>query len=162
MKPSHILVPLLISVLAAACSNQNQASTSPAAAAQPAVAATPTQKKCAWSLNVYFDKNSYEMNDAAVKVADQAAGLYRQETPAIMIVAGHTDATGTEEYNLFLSTKRALAVKKALVDRGLPATILAARANGQSDPAIPTTGDEPKDRRAVVTCRGPYQALNTP
>ena len=165
MKPSHVLVPLLVGLLATACSHQEEAPPSAGAAAPlpviaagtpPGVGSTTPRPKCAvWSVNVYFAKNSYTMNDDAMKVADEAAGLFRQSNPAIMIVSGHTDATGSEKYNLIISAQRALAVKKALVDRGLPAKILATQADGASDPAVPTTGDEPKDRRVVITCRGP-------
>src|SRR5690606_81867 len=38
-----------------------------------------------------------------------------------MIIEGHTDARGTEKYNLWLSDKRAARVKEALVELGIPA-----------------------------------------
>jgi len=54
---------------------------------------------------------------------DGAARLYRDAKPEAMIIVGHSDKTGEEFANLILSGRRADAVKKALVDRGIPVSI---------------------------------------
>jgi OOP family OmpA-OmpF porin len=106
------------------------------------------------ALYVYFATNSAVLNGDARKVADQAAGLYRQRNPGVMNVVGHTDPAGDEFYNLVLSARRAKAVKVALVDRGIPAKVLQIQALGESDPAVPPDApgrEAAKERRAVIT-----------
>lgn len=52
-------------------------------------------------------------------------------------VEGHTDAIGTEAYNLDLSQRRAVAVRSFLLDQGLPPARLNAIGLGQSQPRMP-------------------------
>jgi OOP family OmpA-OmpF porin len=54
-------------------------------------------------------------------VVDQAARLYPEGNPHVMLVVGHTDTKGDELYNLYLSARRAGAVKGTLAARGIPA-----------------------------------------
>ena len=42
---------------------------------------------------------------------------------AVIIVEGHTDNVGSEEYNRELSVKRAQVVAEELIDRGIPNTV---------------------------------------
>jgi outer membrane protein OmpA-like peptidoglycan-associated protein len=49
-------------------------------------------------------------------------------------VQGHTDATGDPAYNLALSEARANAVRRALIERGVPAELLSARGYGPQRP----------------------------
>jgi outer membrane protein OmpA-like peptidoglycan-associated protein len=50
------------------------------------------------------------------------------------IIEGHTDNTGSREYNQSLSRDRAFAVQEALVKAGISAHRLAVRGVGESDP----------------------------
>lgn len=80
-----------------------------------------------------------------------------------VVLTGHTDLTGSEEYNLALSRKRALFVKRHLVeDFGIPAGKIRVEAKGESDP-VPRFAGEPDSlydarlRRVVLT-----KVLRTP
>lgn len=42
---------------------------------------------------------------------------------AVIVVEGHTDNVGTEEYNKALSVRRAQVVAEELIDRGIPNTV---------------------------------------
>ena len=70
------------------------------------------------------------LNNELARVA-QVLNAYPQTT---LTVAGHTDSTGSEEYNQNLSQKRAESVKNALVQRGVAAYRINAVGYGESQP----------------------------
>ncbi|MBR6673957.1 MAG: OmpA family protein, partial [Mailhella sp.] len=61
----------------------------------------------------------------------QVLAAYPQTT---LLVAGHTDSTGSEEYNMKLSQQRADSVKNALVLRGVAAQRISAVGYGEGQP----------------------------
>ena len=52
-------------------------------------------------------------------------------------VEGNTDERGSEEYNLALGERRAMAVKRYLVDLGVPGSRLRTVSFGEAKPAVP-------------------------
>jgi OOP family OmpA-OmpF porin len=154
MKASRLLLMCSVVALVAACAHKEEAKNeamAPVAVAPEAPSKVEAPKEPE-ALYVYFARGSAQLDPDAEKVADQAAGLYRQGNPSVMNVVGHTDPAGTEFSNLVLSAKRAETVKQALVKRGIPAKALQVLAAGTSDPAVPGANqDEAKDRRAVIT-----------
>ena len=69
--------------------------------------------------------------DSELTRVAQVLNAYPQTT---LTVAGHTDSTGSEEYNQTLSQKRADSVKNALVQRGVAAYRINAVGYGESQP----------------------------
>jgi OmpA-OmpF porin, OOP family len=57
-------------------------------------------------------------------------------------LVGHADATGTEQYNLVLSKRRAEAIRNFLVSKGIAATRLQLDWKGESQPIAPNTTKE--------------------
>lgn len=157
MKPLAIVV---ISVaMLGGCANQtpppevNAAPPSPPAATAAAAPATPppapAKPASAEKLVIDFPPDSSELSGDATAKLDQAGRLYRDANPVQMLVAGHSDPSGSEVGNLLLSARRAAVVKQALVDRGIPAERLQIVAYGQT-PLPP--GSTP-ERDAVITWR---------
>ncbi len=67
-----------------------------------------------------------------------------------VLVEGHTDDIGEEEYNLALSEKRSKSVMDYLVSRGIGAERLAFRGMGETAPFIPNTSAENRRRTRRV------------
>lgn len=65
--------------------------------------------------SVYFDYDSYQLDEAAIIAISKAAMRMLADSTLIMEVRGYTDFSGNENYNLRLSQKRAERVKKELV-----------------------------------------------
>ena len=67
-------------------------------------------------------------------------------------IIGHTDATGSKEFNLKLSLERARAVEKVLIGSGIDIDTLRLQSFGENDPLVPTADgvEEPKNRRVEV------------
>ena len=68
---------------------------------------------------VNFAFNSAEIEPAARPVLNQAAELLKENPGVDVRVEGHTDAIGSDEYNRELSVRRAEAVYRYLVNRGV-------------------------------------------
>ena len=72
---------------------------------------------------VYFAFDSFEVSSAEMAKVREVAN-YTKRNGTELIVAGFTDAVGTEEYNRGLGDRRALAVRSALLRSGLKASDL--------------------------------------
>jgi outer membrane protein OmpA-like peptidoglycan-associated protein len=59
---------------------------------------------------VYFDTNKYNINEASRELLDKLAGILNEYPDTDVVVVGHTDSTGSAEYNMTLSKNRAQAV----------------------------------------------------
>jgi outer membrane protein OmpA-like peptidoglycan-associated protein len=101
---------------------------------------------------VFFDWDKYNLTPEAQQIVQAAAEAARKDGYARIVVTGHTDTSGSAEYNEGLSMRRAESVRQALVDLGLPADQITTRALGETSPLVPT-GDgvrEPQNRRAEI------------
>lgn len=155
MKVHSLLASGLLSILAAGCTNPPATTHASAAppAPPPATPANSPAPASADSLQILFAADSSALSPAADSVVDQAARLFREGNPVVMTVAGHTDRDGSELANLFLSGRRAAAVKEALVARGIPADRLELVAYGIAEPAVPANPTAPENRRVVISWR---------
>jgi outer membrane protein OmpA-like peptidoglycan-associated protein len=95
---------------------------------------TPTEKFVAG--DVLFAFNSAQLSPAFEKVLLQLAA-YLKNPPGFksLVVEGHTDSVGADEYNLQLSQRRADSVREFLVSKGgLPADRVRGIGYGESRP----------------------------
>lgn len=76
---------------------------------------------------------------------------------AKLVLEGHTDALGPEEYNLLLSHRRARTVATILTKAGLPGERLFVRAFGEQLPLTDSVATSPENRRVSVRTEGSDQ-----
>lgn len=146
---SRIAGLALLSALAA-CAAPSAPLVSSAQAPAPSDAqSAPAKPASAESLTITFPTSGTMLSTEATSQLDGAARLYRDAQPEVMIVAGHADPAGSEYPNLLLSARRANMVKRALVERGVPATRLQIIALGAAE----TTPNISPSRSVVVTWR---------
>jgi outer membrane protein OmpA-like peptidoglycan-associated protein len=70
---------------------------------------------------------------------------------AVFMIAGYTDAVGSEEDNASLSHRRANAVAEVLTDQfDVPAENLVTQGYGEQYLKIDTQGPEPRNRRVSI------------
>jgi OOP family OmpA-OmpF porin len=116
--------------------------------APPAPAPPPPEppvKKKVVLRGVNFDFDSAAIRADARPVLDEAIQILQQEPNIIVVAEGHTDAMGTDEYNLQLSRDRASAVAGYLAVGGIPASRLRIQGFGESRPVAT---NETEDGRA--------------
>ena len=84
---------------------------------------------------IYFDFNQATLNPLSRSALSEIAGVLTRQTGWRIAIEGHTDNVGTDAYNQDLSTRRAAAVKNALVaDFTVAASRLTTAGFGESRP----------------------------
>lgn len=84
---------------------------------------------------VYFDFDSSAIRADQVSVLEANAALLKQAPNAYIQIAGHCDERGTQEYNLALGERRALAVREYLVRLGISGDRIVTISYGEESPA---------------------------
>ena len=108
--------------------------------------------KITFSSGILFDVDKANLNDnSKIELAELSAILNKYEDTNIML-AGHTDSTGSEEYNLGLSNRRAQAVADYLMIRNVDSARFSVKGFGKSDPIASNDTDEGRaeNRRVEV------------
>ena len=104
------------------------------------------------NLDVPFEHNSSEIRPQAeaqlnqLQVALSSASLSKDK----FVVAGHTDAKGRPEHNKQLSLRRADAVKRFLVAKGMDPKRLTTVGYGSEHLLTPDHPDDPSNRRVEI------------
>ena len=104
---------------------------------------------------VFFDWDKSNITPAADKVlADIVTALNRNQSARIQVV-GHTDTSGSPQYNQGLSVRRAEAIRNALVAKGVPAGSITTEGRGESQLLVQTGPNvrEPSNRRGQIIPR---------
>jgi outer membrane protein OmpA-like peptidoglycan-associated protein len=104
------------------------------------------------SFLLYFLNNSTELTAISKSHIPEVLSLFNNREFYEISIIGHTDTTGSDEYNMKLSSDRAKAVRDTLLSRGIRSDQMELRYHGKRDPLIPT-GDnvsEPRNRRVEV------------
>ncbi len=84
--------------------------------------------------NVFYEIDSWELKKESVSELNTLADLLMDNKGLLMEIGGYTDSTGSMEYNLSLSEKRAMSVVNYLVKRGISHERLKYRGYGNTSP----------------------------
>lgn len=95
---------------------------------------------------VYFDTNKYNINNASQALLNKLSSVMKEYNQTNIIVAGHTDSTGADTYNMTLSENRANSVTNYLVGTGLSRGRFTTVWYGESQPI--SSNDTPEGRAA--------------
>ena len=86
---------------------------------------------------IYFDYDKYFVRDDAKPVLDKNAAWLKKFRTVKLLVEGHCDERGTEDYNLALGEKRAKSAFDYLVSLGVPSDRMRIISYGKSQPLDP-------------------------
>jgi outer membrane protein OmpA-like peptidoglycan-associated protein/opacity protein-like surface antigen len=102
---------------------------------------------------VFFDWDRDEITPQASAILDNAASAYQTCGQAQVMIAGHADKSGSDQYNVGLSQRRAANVRSYLAGRGIPDGVMTTEAFGESRPLVETADGvrEPQNRRVEIT-----------
>ena len=117
-----------------------------------ALAAQPTR---ATHFTLYFIEGSDDLTEDSKLILEGMFADLAKRAVADVLVVGHTDAVGSDQYNDALATKRAQAVRSALIARGIPAEDVVAFGRGKRELLVPTPDGfaEPRNRRVEIVVR---------
>ena len=85
-------------------------------------------------VDVHFEFDKYAIRPRDAEILDANARWLRANTDARLLIEGHCDARGTEEYNLSLGDRRAKAAMDYLVAQGIPAARITTISYGKERP----------------------------
>lgn len=104
---------------------------------------------------LYFKTDTTELTEESRKLLAQVLPTTVERRSTDVSVVGHTDTTGTREYNCNLGMERALLIKKILVSLGSDPAYIEVTSHGEGNPLVKTADEvpEPRNRRVEVVVR---------
>jgi outer membrane protein OmpA-like peptidoglycan-associated protein len=106
--------------------------------------------------DVLFETGKYALSqDAKLKLA-KLSGIIQAHPGLNLAIEGHTDTTGTPEFNMKLSEQRADAVRDFLISQGLSQDTITAKGMGQENPVADnsTAAGRKQNRRVEIIVSG--------
>lgn len=102
--------------------------------------------------DVLFDTGQATLKAGAYSTVDRLAEVLKQGPDRKVIIEGHTDSVGSDEYNQSLSERRAQAVQTALMERAVPSNQITAAGKGESYPVASNdnAGGRQQNRRVEM------------
>ena len=92
--------------------------------------------------NVFYAYNSYELEERSKIELDKVIQLMNENPSLVVELSGHTDNTGTPEYNQVLSERRAGSVKNYLSENGISPVRMTAVGYGLTKPIATNDTEE--------------------
>jgi peptidoglycan-associated lipoprotein len=106
---------------------------------------------------IHFEFDRSDLRPEAVRLLDQKVAILRSAPQLEIVIEGHCDERGSDEYNLALGNRRAAAAKRYLVEHGIADSRIGIVSFGEERPVDPRSNEEAwaANRRAeFVVTRG--------
>ncbi|MEE4112045.1 MAG: OmpA family protein, partial [Desulfobacteraceae bacterium] len=100
--------------------------------------------KITFSSGLLFDVDQATLKPQTRSELNELAGILNKYPDTHILLAGHTDSTGREEYNLALSRRRAQSVADYLISKGVDSGRFTIQGFGPSEPLV--SNDTPEGR----------------
>jgi flagellar motor protein MotB len=84
--------------------------------------------------NVFYEVDSWQLKKESISELNNLAILLIDNKDLVIEIGGYTDSTGSDEYNLVLSEKRAISVINYLINKGISANRLIYKGYGNTSP----------------------------
>jgi peptidoglycan-associated lipoprotein len=125
----------------------------PAAVAKPAPEPAPVERETfepvdpdaearAVLLTVYFDYDKWDLRSATLERLTLIGKFLQDKSNVSVLMEGHADERGSNEYNMGLGDKRARAIYSWLVSYGIGKSRLETTSYGKERPANPNCGED--------------------
>ncbi len=105
-----------------------------------------------FNAQLMFALNSDVISEGAKSDLASSASVFQKYPDTYLMIEGHTDDTGADDYNMALSEKRAIAVANYLISKGVSASRIQRKWYGESQPKYPNDSEanRSKNRRVEV------------
>jgi len=108
------------------------------------------------TLNVEFDFDKSTIKKGYYQDIDNLAQVMKDYPDLNVVIEGHTDSVGTAAYNKKLSQRRAEAVKKYMVEKGIDENRLKAQGFGEEKPIASNKTKEGRQQNRRVEAAVDY------
>lgn len=85
---------------------------------------------------IHFDFDQFTLTNEARVILKQNAAYLNDNSGIKVVIEGHCDERGSDEYNLALGERRAAAAKQYLVSLGIPESRLSVISYGEEKPLV--------------------------
>lgn len=93
---------------------------------------------------VYFDTNKSNIKGTSIETLNKLAAIFEEYPNSVILVEGHTDSAGPEDYNMNLSKQRAESVTNYLIAQGISTNRFTTKWYGELQPKADNTTSEGK------------------
>jgi outer membrane protein OmpA-like peptidoglycan-associated protein len=102
--------------------------------------------------DVLFDTGKATLKPGAYTTVDRLATVLKEDPARKVLIEGHTDSVGGDEYNQSLSERRAASVQAALFERGVAASQISTVGKGETTPVASNdnVGGRQQNRRVEL------------
>jgi outer membrane protein OmpA-like peptidoglycan-associated protein len=102
--------------------------------------------------DVLFDTGKATLKPGAYTTIDRLANVLKEDAARKVLIEGHTDSVGSDEYNQSLSERRAASVQAALFERGVAASQISTVGKGETTPVASNdnAGGRQQNRRVEL------------
>jgi peptidoglycan-associated lipoprotein len=103
--------------------------------------------------DIHFDFDKYNIRSEDEAILGRVGRWLKDNEKTSVLIEGHCDERGTNEYNMALGEQRALSARRYLVGLGVDASRLSTISYGEEKPLDPGSNEEAwaKNRRAHFT-----------
>ena len=106
--------------------------------------------KITFDSGILFDVNKASLRSVAMTNLDKLAVILNKYSDTDVLIEGHTDSTGPEEYNLDLSRKRSQSVANHIASQQVDATRFTIMGYGESQPIATNESSEGRQQNRRV------------
>ncbi len=101
---------------------------------------------------IYFDYDKSVLKPDAKAAIQKNVQFLKEHPNADVVIEGHCDERGTNEYNMALGERRAETVKNYMIDLGIDVSRIKTKSCGEEIPAVPGHSEAAwsKNRRAEL------------
>ena len=119
----------------------------------PEVTAVVIAELNEYSKTVLFDLNKATIREESQEALNNIAEIMKEFPTTVFHIGGHTDSSGSDQYNLQLSDERAASVREYLVSQGIPASRLTSEGYGETNPIATnnTAAGRQENRRVEIS-----------
>ncbi len=132
----------------------------PAAPAAPVAPPAPSVQKITLASKALFDFDKAILKPEGQAILDReiVSRIKEVQKLELVLVTGHTDRLGSQQYNQKLSERRAAAVAAFLAAKGVPKDKIETLGMGKTQP-VPGVVCEQKNRKALIVCLQPHRRV---
>ena len=144
----------------AAPSAPSVAPVAPAAPAAPVVPPAPSVQKITLASKALFDFDKAILKPEGQAVLDReiVSRIKEVQKLELVLVTGHTDRLGSQQYNQKLSERRAAAVAAYLAAKGVAKDKIETLGMGKTQP-VPGVVCNQSNRKALIACLQPHRRV---
>lgn len=104
---------------------------------------------------LYFERNSTRLRASSRDMLPDVLATIQSRRSEHISVVGHSDTLGDKSYNLALSKRRAMVVKKRLMNNGIDEAFIETTSHGEENPLVKTADNvgNARNRRVEVVIR---------